>query len=307
MESLRRSAACPWRRGAPPSSLPAPPLPGPSAPPGSRVRPLLSTPAPPSPAKQDPSAGRCAVPTGAAPQASPPRPRPGLSRGADARDRRPKRFAFPPALRDELLARRRRWHPRLPAAEQRLRARLMNRGERCQLLKIKGTRRYGCRQEHHQLHRDLYYLITYIKLLHTFFKPGSALTCPDVRPWPIHGHPLTPVSFILFAYFCIASMCSAKYQFVQQHPSALRFASCSITLRKSPEKQGKSKPRGTGVTACGSGGRWGTRRARAWNRVVRTPASSSADPGQRICRGINQESGEGTLNQPEKYCGSFRG
>lgn len=74
------------------------------------------------------------------------------ARGANGRDRCPKGSSFPLALCDDLLARQRCWHLCLPTAEHLLNARLMNRGEHCQLLKTKGTRRYCCRQEYHQLH-----------------------------------------------------------------------------------------------------------------------------------------------------------
>lgn len=105
----------------------------------------------PQPPSRTPAQDTGAVPTRAAPQTSPPLP-PFPCPGCQWQGPVPEGVFLLLALCDDLLARQRCWHLCLPTAEHLLNARLMNRGEHCQLLKTKGTRRYCCRQEYHQLH-----------------------------------------------------------------------------------------------------------------------------------------------------------
>lgn len=203
VESWWQSAARTQRQAARLSSLPAPLSRAPLLCGGLALSPSQRL--PPHPPSRTPAQGAATVPTRAAPVPPPPLPQHpclGVSWGAGAGDQHLERFSFPSALCDDLLARQRRRHPCLPAAERRLSAGLMNRGECCQLLKIKGTRRYCCRQEYHQLHRDLYYLIMYIKLLQTSFKPDSALTCTDVRLLPIYENPPTRFFYSVGVFPC---------------------------------------------------------------------------------------------------------
>lgn len=110
------------------------------------------------------------------------------------------------ALPEDALERCWRWQPRQPTAEQHLNARLMNREEHRQRLKIKGTRCCCCRQEPQQLHRDLYCLIMHIKLLQTFLKADSALCSTDVNLLPMQDNP--PTHFFLLFYSFHVFLCS---------------------------------------------------------------------------------------------------
>lgn len=110
------------------------------------------------------------------------------------------------ALPEDALERCWRWQPRQPTAEQHLNARLMNREEHRQRLKIKGTRCCCCRQEPQQLHQDLYCLIMHIKLLQTFLKADSALCSTDVNLLPMRDNP--PTHFFLLFYSFHVFLCS---------------------------------------------------------------------------------------------------
>lgn len=185
-----------WAQGHPWGPQP-PSCPVPSPPRGSCRSPL------PSQGRVPSTGPRACSPTGTSSTASAPGP---ALPGHRHHKLVPEEVFPASALPEDALERCWRWQPRQPTAEQHLNARLMNREEHRQRLKIKGTRCCCCRQEPQQLHRDLYCLIMHIKLLQTFLKADSALCSTDVNLLPMRDNP--PTHFFLLFYSFHVFLCS---------------------------------------------------------------------------------------------------